>query len=349
MSGIFLSYRRLDSASSTGRIYDHLERHFGFNRVFMDLDSIRPGLDFVRVLEDALENTDALIAIIGKQWLTVTDSAGHRRLDDPNDFTRLEIATALARGIAVFPVLVDGAPMPRTDELPEPLKPLTRRNALTVSNERFAYDIGKLIEALDETLKAAGTPGRKKTSGAANPLLKYGAVLGGIILLLGLLGIVFLIAQATLKNQPPTNVAAGSTPQGSTATPVPLVVVPTIPSVTPTLTPINMPTATNSPAPSATATYISCTGFNVPSRLQINDVGRVLPTDTPVKENSAPGRPSLHPQIHTVADLSTGATFTIIAGPQCNDSILWWQANYSGIVGWIGEGSGSTYWIEPVN
>jgi hypothetical protein len=158
MSGVFLSYRRVDSASAAGRLYDHLSAQFGRDRIFMDIDTIKPGVDFVEVLEKAIGNADVLIAVIGRQWLTVTDANGKRRLDDPHDFTRLEVATALDRNIRVIPVLVDGASMPRTEELPQALAKLTRRNALMVSNERFGYDVGKLIETLDEILKPAAPP-----------------------------------------------------------------------------------------------------------------------------------------------------------------------------------------------
>jgi len=155
MAGIFISYRRADSAAQAGRMYDRLVMHFGRDLVFMDIDVIKPGVDFVEVLESAVSECDALIAVIGTRWLTVTDDAGKRRLDNPNDITRLEVATALDRKIRVIPVLVDGASMPRSEDLPENLAALTRRNALIVSHERFSYDIGKLIEALEEVVALA--------------------------------------------------------------------------------------------------------------------------------------------------------------------------------------------------
>lgn len=152
MSRIFISYRRSDSAMAAGRLYDHLSTHFSDHLLFMDIDSIEPGEDFVEVLQNAVGSCQVLIAVIGPDWLSVTDEAGRRRLDDPNDFVRLEIATALERDIRVIPVLVDGASMPTTHDLPDALAKLARRNALFISNERFRYDIGKLIATLDRVL-----------------------------------------------------------------------------------------------------------------------------------------------------------------------------------------------------
>jgi hypothetical protein len=155
MSRIFISYRRADSAMAAGRLYDHLSSHFGENLVFMDIDTIEPGEDFVEVIENAVTASSAVVVVIGPDWLTIMDATGQRRLDNPNDFVRLEIAAALERNIRVIPVLVDGATMPDADNLPEPLVKLTRRNALVVSNERFRYDVGKLIETLDKVAEVS--------------------------------------------------------------------------------------------------------------------------------------------------------------------------------------------------
>ena len=111
MKGIFISYRRQDAAGNAGRLYDRLARHFGAERVFMDVEGIEPGLDFVEALEGAVASCEVLIVVIGAGWLA-TDNAGKRRLDDPKDFVRIETAAALARHIRVVPVLVDGAVMP---------------------------------------------------------------------------------------------------------------------------------------------------------------------------------------------------------------------------------------------
>ena len=97
MPKIFISYRRNDSAAHTGRIYDRLEGHFGQGQVFMDVDTIRPGLDFVEVVQKAVGSCDALIAVIGQEWLGASDESGRRRLENTEDLVRLEIATALER------------------------------------------------------------------------------------------------------------------------------------------------------------------------------------------------------------------------------------------------------------
>lgn len=108
MARIFLSYRREDSGGWAGRLYDRLSQHFGDEHVFMDVDTIELGLDLVEVIQQAVRSCDVLLALIGRQWLTVADAMGRPRLANPKDFVRLEIATALARNIRVIPVLVSG-------------------------------------------------------------------------------------------------------------------------------------------------------------------------------------------------------------------------------------------------
>lgn len=103
--------------------------HFGPEQVFMDVEGIEPGLDFVEAIERAVGSCRVLIVIIGDEWTTVTDAAGRRRLDDPHDFIRLETDTALRRKIRVVPVLVGGAVMPRADELQAGLLSAARLNA----------------------------------------------------------------------------------------------------------------------------------------------------------------------------------------------------------------------------
>jgi len=106
MPGIFISYRREDTAGHAGRLFDRLTQHFGKGRIFMDVSDIEPGTDFVEAIDKAVGSCDILIVVIGREWLTCADPGGHRRLDDPNDFIRLEAATALKRNIRVIPVLV---------------------------------------------------------------------------------------------------------------------------------------------------------------------------------------------------------------------------------------------------
>jgi hypothetical protein len=105
MSGqIFISYRRDYTSASAGRLYDRLSSHFPSNRIFIDVDNIAPGVDFVEAIENSVGSCDLLISVIGKNWLTSSDDEGNRRLDNPEDFLRLEIGTALRRNIRVIPV-----------------------------------------------------------------------------------------------------------------------------------------------------------------------------------------------------------------------------------------------------
>lgn len=117
-SGVFISYRRADSDYPAGWLFDRAAEHFGRVRVFKDVDSLQPGDDFAEVITTAVSLCSALVAVIGERWLTITDEYGRRRLDNPEDFVRLEIEAALTRGVRVIPVLVNGAGMPRSTDLP---------------------------------------------------------------------------------------------------------------------------------------------------------------------------------------------------------------------------------------
>jgi hypothetical protein len=147
LSKIFISYRRSESAAHAGRLSDQLRAHFGTQVIFIDIESIEPGRDFVEAIENAVVSCKILLAVIGQQWVTCANEYG-RRLDDPKDFVRLEIAAALKRGIRVIPVLVQGAAMPREQDLPDDIAPLARRQAWEVSDIRWNQDVGKLIEKI---------------------------------------------------------------------------------------------------------------------------------------------------------------------------------------------------------
>jgi TonB family protein len=151
-SNIFLNYRREDSSGHSGRLFDALSGHFA-GRLFMDVDTLEPGVDFIEAIEQAVGSCEVLIVVIGREWLTVKDAAGRRRLDDPADFVRLEVETALERKIRVIPVLVQGAPMPRAEELPPSLARLSRRNAIEISDARWAYDVDRLARTIQKILE----------------------------------------------------------------------------------------------------------------------------------------------------------------------------------------------------
>ncbi|MGH9277771.1 MAG: toll/interleukin-1 receptor domain-containing protein [Acidimicrobiales bacterium] len=157
--GIFISYRREETAYPAGWLFDRLADHYGPTQIFKDIDSIEPGDDFVDTITAAVGSCDVLLALIGDQWLTMTDPDGGRRIDDPNDFVRLEIEAALSRNVRVIPILVGESRMPRAHEVPPTLAPLVRRQALELSPSRFAADLARLLPVLDRTLaEAAARP-----------------------------------------------------------------------------------------------------------------------------------------------------------------------------------------------
>ena len=164
---IFMSYRREDTAFPAGWLYDRLASHFGRDQVFKDVDSIELGDDFVDVITAAVGSCDVLLALIGDRWLAITDSGGQRRLDNPDDFVRLEIEAALTRNVRVIPILVEGARMPGAKELPESLAKLTRRQALELSPNRFNIDTQRLLTVLDRTIGEAQEQVRREAEAKA--------------------------------------------------------------------------------------------------------------------------------------------------------------------------------------
>jgi hypothetical protein len=184
MRGVFLSYRRSDTAGHVGRINDRLAAQFGDERVFMDVGDIAPGEDFTIALERELEKADRVLVVIGDDWLTVADH-GKRRLDDPSDHHRLEIERGLALGKRVIPVLVEGARMPAEAVLPPSLRPLARLQAVELRNSRWEDDVRALARALD--------PGSVPPPGGPGPTGRP-LVLGLATVALGILGAVVYLA-----------------------------------------------------------------------------------------------------------------------------------------------------------
>jgi hypothetical protein len=153
MSDIFISYRRGTASPYARGIYERLESQFGSGRVFMDIDTMEPGVDFVEYIEDAVSSCQVLIVVVSPDWLAAVDETGRRRMDDPDDFVRVEVATALARDdVRVIPVLVAGAAPPAKGDLPEDLAPLTRRHALEITDGRWDYDLGVLARTVGRVL-----------------------------------------------------------------------------------------------------------------------------------------------------------------------------------------------------
>jgi hypothetical protein len=159
MRAIFISYRREDAEGQAGRLFDDLAKHFGENAVFMDVAGIAAGRDFRRAIEEHVASCGVLLAMIGKSWIDAKDESGRRRLEDPADFVRLETASALKRDIPVVPVLVQGARMPRKEQLPEDLAELAYRNGVELTHARWDSDVQVLIKALSPHVESeAGKP-----------------------------------------------------------------------------------------------------------------------------------------------------------------------------------------------
>jgi len=148
MTRIFISYRRDDAAGSTWRLFDWCERQFGADRVFFDRESIPPGEPFPRVLEDGLAACDVLLVVIGPRWVTIADAAGQPRLSAAGDFVAHEVATGLALGKRVIPVLVEGAVIPDRDALPPSLRALADCEVLTLDAAHFRDDFERLVDAV---------------------------------------------------------------------------------------------------------------------------------------------------------------------------------------------------------
>ncbi|MDZ4760049.1 MAG: toll/interleukin-1 receptor domain-containing protein [Alphaproteobacteria bacterium] len=159
MPKIFISYRRDDSKYQADRLHQSLMRvgRVPKRDIFIDIDNIPVGVDFVEYLDGQVKQCDVLLALIGPDWLTVANPrTGQRRLDDPKDFVRIEIASALKRGIQVAPVMLDGTPFPSEDNLPDELKPLTRRHGVDLRRESFDADAERMIRKLKLATTASG-------------------------------------------------------------------------------------------------------------------------------------------------------------------------------------------------
>jgi TIR domain-containing protein len=145
---IFLSYRRSDVGGYAGRLADALLQRLGANRVFQDVVAIAPGQDFTAAIDRALDDCDAVLAVIGPGWLTAATPQAAPRLFEADDYVRLELARALNRNVRVVPVLVGGAALPVASELPDELKGLVRRQAVALHDETWHQDVEGLAGSL---------------------------------------------------------------------------------------------------------------------------------------------------------------------------------------------------------
>src|SRR3982751_638750 len=173
-AGIFISYRRQEANYLAGWLHDRLAEYFGEPRVFLDIDWIKPGVDFMRVIAEAIARSGVMLVLIGPQWLAC-DQNGGRRLDAPDDPVRVEIETAVAQDVRVVPLLLDGAPMPRAEDLPGGVARLTRLNALRVSYESFRADVGRLVDIIAEALSTAPSPGLDMADVEVGPEVRPGS------------------------------------------------------------------------------------------------------------------------------------------------------------------------------
>ncbi len=245
---IFINYRREDSRADAGRLYDRLQALYP-ERVFRDVGSLEPGIEWREAIDKVLGDADACIVVIGKNWLTMPDAAGKRRLDDPKDTVRQELQTALKSGMRVFPILVGGAKMPPEEELPAELQALARRNALEVSEQDWNEDFEKLVKALERTLGwSPSTPAKGKSRTGLYAI-------GGTVAALVVVGIVVAMYSSgeTVKTEdtkvvPGPGVDVVDRPQAPVAAAAPTVVPPVKPPV-PEAAPLPTPVRKN-PTPS---------------------------------------------------------------------------------------------------
>ncbi|MBK9655312.1 MAG: toll/interleukin-1 receptor domain-containing protein [Rhodanobacteraceae bacterium] len=163
MSGIFISYRRSDSAGHTGRLADDLGNHLDHQALFRDIEAIEAGVDFVHALEKAVSACTVMLVIIGPNWASAATADGQKRLFQSGDFVRMEIEAALGRDIRVIPVLVGDAQMPGPADIPDSMAALLRRNAYSISDRRWQYDVTQLVDIL---VKIPGVAGRRNAPAA---------------------------------------------------------------------------------------------------------------------------------------------------------------------------------------
>ena len=158
MNAIFISYRRDDSKWVSGLIHERLAAQFGSDAIFTDIDSIPLGVNFKKHIDEQVGKCDIFLAVIGERWLSATDDEGRPRLEQPGDFVRLEIESALKREIPVIPLLVDDIAMPPANKLPQSLRELALRNGTPIRPKpAFDADVGRLIRGIEKHLGACRT------------------------------------------------------------------------------------------------------------------------------------------------------------------------------------------------
>lgn len=157
MPKIFISYRRSDSEADTWRLFEHLSKVFQEFEIFFDHHSIELGQDFSTAIDSALEEVNVMLVVINKTWLSTHDADGVRRIDQPHDYVYREIKRALERGITLIPLLIEGAEIPKEEELPEPLKRFSKRQGIWINHKKFAEDIMRLAKTIQKYVPASAT------------------------------------------------------------------------------------------------------------------------------------------------------------------------------------------------
>lgn len=343
MSKVFLSYRRADSLTITGRIHDRLVAAFGEKNIFKDVDDIEPGVDFRQVILDAIDESDVQLVIIGKQWLDLRNAQGQRRIDEPNDFVRMEVQTGLEKAnLRVIPVLVGGAIMPDAQDLPDVLKELAFKNAMVVREDPdFNDDTTLLTNTIQRIIRA-----NRKT----NPL-QWIAVLIAVLLLVGGVGGFLLLQNRSSDGatETPTvtstatpeasetevitveeEVAASNTPTETEVSPtnteIPTTNTPTETEISPTNTEApatNTPTETEVP-PTATSTATTEATETVDETTSAEEICEI----TPLQGNTAIARSGPSTIYRLVVRISFGERVEVIGRQQANsDGFFWWQTS----------------------
>jgi hypothetical protein len=261
---IAISYRREDSSPVTGRLFDRLQAEFGRRNVFMDFDSIPFGVDFRDKIKITLEKARVVVAVVGPGWTGNRD--GKRRIDDPTDFVRIEIAAALQRGIPVIPVLLDRTTMPGVDQLPEELQPFAFRNALVLdTGVDFHHHADRLIAGIHEIVQ--DRPSGKRRVGWVLPA----AIIGGTTLIAVVIW--WVVARSNLPSVPTVAV-----------TPAPRATESAVPSATAIAT--NTAPPTISPSASAVAAGTIAATIPTPSVATALTAPRVAGPET-VRDSTA--------------------------------------------------------------
>jgi hypothetical protein len=224
---LFISYRRDPDAGMALALHAHLAQAFSETSIFMDVeDGIPPGEDFVQILEQRVRECRVMLVLIGENWLNAQDSAGRRRLDDPDDFVRIEVESGLRLGKLVIPVLINNADMPTATALPDSLKPLARHQAVWISSKRLRADADGLVQKIRRALdqdQAAAPPVRPLAEKVAPsskalkmPPPRQLALLGvGALLLIVILSVVVLVLPRKFAPTPTPQTAQPVTPMAS--------------------------------------------------------------------------------------------------------------------------------------